>query len=156
MIKTATIALLFALGLTYVMMNSDGATGNDSMVFVMAKAAAWATGNIWYLVSPLISLVGVFIAGSNTVLNILFGPFQFGTAAQAGLPVFPILALQAVGGAAGNMICIHNVVAALTTIGLIGKEGLVIRKNIYISILYGLLAGAVAWIIVALFFPNIL
>ena len=156
MIKPATIALLFALGMTYVMMNSGGATGSDSMMIVMAKTAARAAGNIWYLVAPLVGILGAFIAGSNTVSNIMFGPFQLATATEAGLPVTPILAMQALGGAAGNMFCIHNVIAALTTVGLIGKEGLVIRKNIFISILYGLLAGAVAWIIVALFFPNIL
>lgn len=49
----------------------------------------------------------------------------------------------------------YSVVAALTTVGLIGKEGLIIRKNIFISILYGLLVGIVAWIIVTLFFPYI-
>jgi len=155
MIKPATIALLFALGMVYIMMNSGGATGGDSMIMVMAKAAARAFGRIWYLVAPLVGILGAFIAGSNTVSDILFGPFQLATATQAGLPLTPILALQAVGGAAGNMICIHNVVATLTTVGLIGKEGLVIRKNVFISILYGLLAGAVAWIIVTLFVPNI-
>jgi len=31
-----------------------------------------------------------------------------------------------VGGAAGNMICIHNVVAASAVVGLLGKEGLLI------------------------------
>jgi lactate permease len=85
----------------------------------------------------------------------MFGPFQLSTATEAGIPVIPILALQTVGGAAANMIGIHSVVAALTTVGLIGKEGLVIRKNIFISILYGLLVGMVAWIMVALFFPHI-
>ena len=156
MIKPATIALLFALGMTYVMMNSGGATGSDSMMIVMAKTATRTVGNIWYLVAPLVGILGAFIAGSNTVSNVMFGPFQLATATEAGLPVTPILALQALGGAAGNMFCIHNVIAALTTVGLLGKEGLVIRKNVFISILYGLLAGAVAWIIVALFFPNIL
>jgi len=59
--------------------------------------------------------------------------------------------LQALGGAAGNMICVHNVVAVLSTVGLIGKEGLVIKNNLLISIMYGLMGGAAAWIIVALF-----
>jgi len=50
-----------------------------------------------------------------------------------------------VGGAAGNMICVHNVVAVLTTVGLLGKEGLVIRKNAAIGVGYSLLAGILAW-----------
>jgi lactate permease len=154
-IKPASIALLFALGMVYVMMNSGGATGIDSMILVIAKVTAQATGGIWYLVAPFVGMLGAFIAGSNTVSNIMFGPFQLSTATEAGIPVIPILALQTVGGAAANMIGIHSVVAALTTVGLIGKEGLVIRKNIFISILYGLLVGMVAWIMVTLFFPHI-
>jgi lactate permease len=155
MIKPASVALLFALGMVYVMMNSGGATGIDSMILVIAKVTAQATGGIWYLVAPFVGMLGAFIAGSNTVSNIMFGPFQLSTATEAGIPVIPILALQTVGGAAANMIGIHSVVAALTTVGLIGKEGLVIRKNIFISILYGLLVGMVAWIMVTLFFPYI-
>jgi lactate permease len=141
--------------MVYVMMNSGGATGIDSMILVIAKVTAQATGGIWYLVAPFVGMLGAFIAGSNTVSNIMFGPFQLSTATEAGIPVIPILALQTVGGAAANMIGIHSVVAALTTVGLIGKEGLVIRKNIFISILYGLLVGVVAWIMVTLFFPHI-
>lgn len=80
----------------------------------------------------------------------MFGAFQYGTAKEAGLSIIPILSLQAFGGAAGNMICVHNVVAVLSTVGLIGKEGLVIKNNIFISVVYGLLGGVAAWIIVAL------
>ena len=46
--------------------------------------------------------------------------------------------------AAGNMICIHNVVAVLTTVGLVGKEGLLIRQNLPVCLLYGLVSGIVA------------
>ncbi len=155
MIKPAAIALFFALAMVYIMMNSGGATGEDSMLIVMAKAAASTVGGIWYLVAPLVGILGAFISGSNTTSDIMFGPFQYGTAMASGLPVTPTLALQALGGAAGNMICIHNVVAALTTVGLVGKEGLVIRKNLPVAILYGLIAGVLAWIIVAVFTPMI-
>jgi lactate permease len=41
-----------------------------------------------------------------------------------------IVALQAVGAAAGNMIAIHNVVAASATVGLLGVEGSLLRKAI--------------------------
>jgi len=150
-IKPAAIALFFALGLTYVMINSGKAIGIDSMMLVMAKVAAIIFGSVWYLTAPLVGILGAFISGSNTTSNIMFSAFQYSTAKEAGLSIVPILALQAIGGAAGNMICIHNVVAALSTVGLSGKEGLVIKKNVLISIGYGLLAGAAAWIITALF-----
>ena len=155
MIKPAAIALFFALGMVYIMMNSGVPTGTDSMLIVMAKAAAGIAGKVWYLVAPLVGILGAFISGSNTTSDIMFGPFQYGTAMEAGIPVTPTLALQAIGGAAGNMICIHNVVAALTTVGLTGKEGLVIKKNLVVSLLYGLIAGFLAWMIVLFFVPGI-
>jgi len=150
-IKPAAIALFFALGLTYIMINSGKATGTDSMMLVMAKEAAMLFGSIWYLTASLVGISGAFIAGSNTVSNIMFSAFQYGTAKEASLSIIPVLSLQALGGAAGNMICVHNVVAVLSTVGLIGKEGLVIKNNLLISIMYGLLAGTAAWIIVTLF-----
>ena len=150
-ITPAAIALFFALGLTYIMINSGEATGTDSMMLVMAKEAAVLFGSIWYLTASLVGISGAFIAGSNTVSNIMFSAFQYGAAKEAGLSIIPVLSLQALGGAAGNMICVHNVVAVLSTVGLIGKEGLVIKNNLLISIMYGLMGGAAAWIIVTLF-----
>ena len=154
-IRPTAIALFFALGLTYVMMNSGAAIGIDSMLIVIAKTTASAVGKGWYIFAPIIGILGAFISGSNTVSDIMFGALQFDAAIQAGLPVIPIVALQAVGGAAGNMICVHNVVAALTTVGLVGKEGRVIRNNIIISLAYGILAGIATIIIMTVFKPNI-
>jgi len=56
--------------------------------------------------------------------------------------------LQAVGGAAGNVICVHNVVAAAATVGLLGKEGLVIRKTLLVFVYYALFTGAIGYVIV--------
>lgn len=52
-----------------------------------------------------------------------------------------VLAAQLLSGAAGNMICVHNVVAASAVVGLAGKEGEIIRKTLGTAILYGVLAG---------------
>ena len=56
------------------------------------------------------------------------------------------MALQAVGAAAGNMIAIHNVVAASATVGLLGREGTTIRKTIIPTIYYLVFAGIIALI----------
>ena len=61
-----------------------------------------------------------------------------------------IVALQAVGGAAGNIICVHNVVAASAVAGLIGKEGAVIRKTLLPFFYYALLTGSIGYGIVNL------
>lgn len=154
-IKSAAIALFFALGMTYILMNSGGATGTDSMLIVMAKTAAGLAGSGWYLLAPIIGMLGSFISGSATVSDIMFGGLQISAAKEIGLPVTPILALQVIGAAAGNMICVHNVVAALTTVGLVGKEGTVLRNNIKIALSYCILAGIFAMIVVKVFMPNI-
>ncbi len=148
MIIPASIALFFTLGMVYILMNSGDPTDTDSMIIVMAMAAAEYAGDFWYLAAPLVGILGTFIAGSATVSNIMLGPFQFSTAMEAGLQLVPVLSLQSVGGAIGNMICIHNVVAALTTVGLVGKEGILIKENMAVCLLYGLLAGIVVWGIV--------
>jgi lactate permease len=155
MIIPAAIALVFALGMVYVMMNSAEASSKDSMLIVLARAAAALGGRIWYLMAPLVGILGAFVSGSATVSNIMFGPFQYGIAQSASLPVTPVLSLQTIGSAAGNMICIHNVVAVLTTVGLVGKEGLLIRQNLPVCLLYGLVSGIVAWIVSSLFFPGV-
>jgi lactate permease len=154
-IKSAAIALFFALGMTYIMMNSGAAAGNDSMLIEMAKAAAVIAGSGWYFVAPLVGVLGAFISGSATVSDIMFGALHFNAAKEVGIPVVSTLALQGVGAAAGNMICVHNVVAVLTTVGLVGHEGKVIRNNIKIAIGYALLAGLMTIIIVTFFMPNL-
>ncbi len=154
-IKSAAIALFFALGMTYILMNSGAATGTDSMLIVMAKAAAGIAGGSWYIVAPIVGSLGSFISGSATVSDIMFGGLQLSAAKEIGLPITPILALQANGAAAGNMICVHNVVAVLTTVGLMGKEGKVLRNNMKICIGYCVLSGIAAMIIVKVFMPGI-
>jgi lactate permease len=52
-----------------------------------------------------------------------------------------IVALQAVGAAAGNMIAIHNVVAASATVGLLGREGSTLRKTILPAMYYLVVIG---------------
>ena len=52
-----------------------------------------------------------------------------------------VVALQAVGAAAGNMIAIHNVVAASATVGLLGREGSTLRKTILPTVYYLVVIG---------------
>jgi lactate permease len=53
-----------------------------------------------------------------------------------------------VGGAAGNMICVHNVVAASAVVGLLGREGIVIRMTLLPFVYYALLPGSMGYVIV--------
>lgn len=84
------------------------------------------------MVSPWIGALGAFIAGSNTVSNMMFSYFQWSTAMEVWHNVdvaAQVVAAQAIGGAAGNMISVHNVVAACAVVGMMDKEGAVIQKH---------------------------
>jgi lactate permease len=77
----------------------------------------------------------------------MFSLFQFATALKTGMTPGVIVALQAVGGAAGNMICVHNVVAASAVVGLLGREGALIRKTIIPMIYYLIVSGALGFVL---------
>ncbi|ACJ34370.1 L-lactate permease [Anoxybacillus flavithermus] len=140
---SAGSALIFAVPMINIFIN----TKTDelaSMPLVLAEGVSHIAGSSWPIVAPLIGALGAFIAGSNTFSNMMFSLFQFGTAESIGLSASGaavVVALQAVGGAAGNMICVHNVVAASATVGLVGREGSLIRKALIPMTYYILAAG---------------
>ena len=123
---------------------------SPSMPIVMAEFVAGNVGRVWPLFAGMIGALGAFIAGSNTVSNMMFATFQHGVAGHLGISSPMVVALQAVGAAAGNMIAIHNVVAASATVGLFGREGVTLRKTLIPTIYYVTVVGllgliAVAW-----------
>ena len=131
-ILAAAPALLIAVPMVQVFLNS-ASERFASMPIVLAEGVSALTDQAWPLFSPLIGAIGAFVAGSNTISNMMFSLFQFSTAEQIGLGAggaAVVVALQAVGGAAGNMICVHNVVAASATVGLVDREGEIIRKTL--------------------------
>ena len=145
----AGAALLFALPLVRVFIDSGVAFNTSdlpSMPLTLAEGAAAAAGSQWPLVAPWIGALGAFLAGSNTISNLTFSLFQFSTAEQIGANPEVIVAAQAVGGAAGNMVTIHNVVAASATVGLLGREGDLIRKTVLPASYYCLTAGGIAYV----------
>ncbi|GAK13242.1 LOW QUALITY PROTEIN: L-lactate permease [Geomicrobium sp. JCM 19039] len=148
----AAVPLLLAVPMAQVFINS-GSEVYESMPLVLAEAANTAVGDVWPLFAPVIGASGAFFAGSNTVSNMMFALFQFGAAEQMALDARGagiVVSLQAVGGAAGNMIAVHNVVAAAATVGLIGKEGLVIRKTLIPMFYYVGVCGLIGMGLVAM------
>lgn len=140
---SAGSALIFAVPMINIFINSK-TEELASMPLVLAEGVSHISGSAWPIVAPLIGALGAFIAGSNTFSNMMFSLFQFGTAESIGLSASGaavVVALQAVGGAAGNMICVHNVVAASATVGLVGQEGSLIRKALIPMTYYILAAG---------------
>ena len=143
----AGFVLVFTIPMVRILINS-GVNLNDlaSMPVVMADVVADSLGQAYPLFASGIGALGAFIAGSNTVSNMMLSQFQFNVAAQLGLSGALMVALQAVGAAAGNMIAIHNVVAASATVGLLGREGRTLRMTA-IPTTYYLLASGVLGIL---------
>ena len=143
----AGFVLIFTIPMVRILINS-GVNGSDlvSMPVAMAQLVADGVGHIYPMFAPAVGALGAFIAGSNTVSNLMLSDFQFNVAATLGVSTAMMVALQAVGAAAGNMIAIHNVVAASATVGLLGREGTTMRKTILPTLYYCVLAGVIGLI----------
>ncbi len=144
---SAGFVLLFTVPMVRILINS-GVNGAElaSMPIVMARYVADSVGGIYPLLAPSVGALGAFLAGSNTVSNMMFSQFQFGVAQSLGISGAMVVATQAVGAAAGNMVAIHNVVAASATVGLLGREGSTLRKTVWPTLYYVLLTGVIGLI----------
>lgn len=148
-VSGAAIALFTGFAMVQLMLNSGiNASGNRSMLIEMADMMARISGEFFVFVSPFIGVLGAFVSGSNTVSNLLFSSLQLETAYLLGLPGVIIVALQVIGGSIGNMVCVNNVVAVSATVGITGKEGLLIKRNVVPMFVYAILAGIIGYIII--------
>ena len=138
----AGFVLAFTIPMVRILINSGVNTaGFDSMPVAMATWLAATVGDVYPFFAATTGALGAFIAGSNTVSNMMLSQFQYGVAEQLGNPTTLIIALQAVGAAAGNMIAIHNVVAAAATVGFLGREGAILRITVIPTVYYLVFAG---------------
>lgn len=156
--KAPTIALMAAVALVSIFRGSgmttevlaDGAK-MPSMPLAMAMVCAGVFGPTWPAFASYIGGLGAFITGSNTVSDMLFGNFQWDVATQLGYNVkqhIAVICAQGAGGAMGNMICVHNIVAACAVSGLIGREGDILKQTFWPFLLYSIPVGIVASILV--------
>ncbi|WP_085524306.1 L-lactate permease [Tuberibacillus sp. Marseille-P3662] len=148
-VVSAMAALIFTVPMVQIFINSGvNAADFASMPLVLAESMSNLVGDVWPVVAPTIGAIGAFVAGSNTISNMMFSLFQFGVGDSIGATPETVVALQAVGGAAGNMICVHNVVAASAAAGLLGKEGTIIRKTLIPTAFYVVFAGALGFVVI--------
>ncbi|SEP16879.1 lactate permease [Halogranum amylolyticum] len=154
-IAPAVVALLFAVATVQIMLQSGAATGQDSMLIVLSEAVAGIAGNTYPFFAAVVGAFGAFLAGSNTVSDILFGTFQYGVATDISVSRTILLGAQAVGGAIGNLVAVHNVVAALAVVGLVGEEGRVIRYELIPLAYYAIMTGLLALLFNFVLFPGV-
>ena len=155
----AAIALFFGVAMVNIYRNTNidsatmegiAAAVKDSMLLVMAKALANIFKGAYIIIAPFIGVLGAFMSGSNTVSNTLFSSLQFATAQLVALPTVFIVALQNMGGAIGNMVCVNNVVAACATTGTNGNEGRIIKNNALPMVLFCILVIVVVFILIGI------
>ena len=139
---TVTLALLVMLTLSRLMVQSG-------MITALAEAAA-STGPAWPILSPMVGVLGTFITGSATASNILFTDLQVQAAGALGLSTLIMVAAQGFGSAIGNTIAPHNIIAGAATVGLVGKEGSVLRQTALVCAVYTLLGGVGVMVALAL------
>jgi len=123
---------------------------NDSgIAFTIADALA-RTGFLFPFFSPMLGWLGVFITGSDTSANALFGKLQYATAVSIGVDPVVTVAANVSGGVVGKMISPQSIAVAAAAGGLVGKESelfrFTVKHSFFMLILICLLVLAQAYI----------
>lgn len=119
-----TIAMI--LGLAYIM-NYSGMSSTLGLAFTL-------TGSLFPFFSPILGWLGVFLTGSDTSSNALFGALQKTTAEQIGVSPELCVAANSSGGVTGKMISPQSISVATAASNLVGHEGDIFRFTLFHSI----------------------
>ncbi len=130
-LKFPIITVGSVLGFAYVL--------NDSgMTISMANVLA-STGSLFPFFAPVLGWLGVFITGSDTSANALFGKLQAATAASIGVDPVVTVGANVSGGVVGKMISPQSIAVAAAAGGLVGRESELFRftvKHSFIMLLF--------------------
>jgi len=99
------------------------------------------TGKAFSFFSPFLGWVGVFLTGSDTSANALFGALQATTAQQLGLPEVLTVAANTTGGVTGKMISPQSIAIATAAVGLAGRESDLFRFTVRHSLMFAAVIG---------------
>ncbi|KAB2338008.1 L-lactate permease [Cytobacillus depressus] len=130
-LKYPIITIGAVVGFAYVT-NSSGMSTTLGMS--LAK-----TGALFPFFSPILGWLGVFITGSDTSANLLFGALQKITATSVGMDPVLAVAANSSGGVTGKMISPQSIAVACAAVGLAGKESELFRFTIKHSLFLVLL-----------------
>ncbi len=113
------LTIASVVGFAYVT-NSSGMSTTLGMSLAM-------TGSMFAFFSPVLGWLGVFITGSDTSANLLFGSLQKVTAQSVGMEPVLSVAANSSGGVTGKMISPQSIAVACAAVGLAGKESDLLR-----------------------------
>jgi lactate permease len=129
-----TIAVVLALAF---LMNFSGATTTLGLAFA-------ATGAVFPFFSALLGWLGVFLTGSDTSANALFGKLQVVTANSLGLNPVLTAAANSSGGVMGKMISLQSIAVAAAATGMDPKhESNLFRFTLRHSVLLATMIGLI-------------
>ncbi|MGH9327886.1 MAG: L-lactate permease [Terriglobia bacterium] len=129
-----TVCLIVALAYLY---NYSG------MTYTLGAALA-SLGSVFPFASGFLGWIACFMTGSDTASNLLFGNLQVAVAHRIGVSPLLLAATNSSGAVMGKMISPQNIAIGVTTVGLVGKEGEVLRTTFWHSILLAALLSALA------------
>lgn len=134
-VAIATVALVLAVGF---LMNYCGATATLGLAFA-------SSGRLFPFFSPLLGVLGVFLTGSDTSSNALFGNLQVVTAGRLGLDPVLMAAANAAGGVMGKMISLQSIAVAAAATGLSDHDqGRLFRFTLKHSLFLAFVIGCLA------------
>ncbi|MEX2598075.1 MAG: L-lactate permease [Dehalococcoidia bacterium] len=135
-----SVALVVMLTLSRLLLHAG-------MIDTMASASADVVGNVWPALAPGLAALGSFVTGSATASNVLFTDFQLQVARLLGAQELAVMGAQGFGGAMGNIVSPHNIIAGSATVGIVGQESAVLRKIMPVFLACLLVGGvlALAW-----------
>jgi lactate permease len=122
----AVVTVMLIVALAYVM-NYSG------LAYTLGLAVA-STGHAFVLFSPFLGWIAVFLSGSDTSGNALFGNLQVVAARQLQLNPLLFAATNSSGGVMGKMISPQNIATGVSVTDLKGKEGAVLARTFIHSI----------------------
>lgn len=115
--------------------------GGTGQTVVLASGISRVLGMGYTVLSPFIGILGTFITGSNMSSNILFGNFQLEVAELLGIRAAAVLAAQTAGGAIGAAFSPSKIILGTSTVGLLGREGDVMRRLLPLGCCAALVIG---------------
>ena len=140
----AIVTIAFILSISTIM-NYAGMT--SSMALALAR-----TGILFPFFAAVLGMIGVFLTGSDTASNTLFGPLQATTARLSGVDPILMGATNASAGVMGKMISPQNLSVGAAGVGAVGREGEILARvavhSLVLTSLMGLLALLQAYVFV--------
>jgi L-lactate transport len=137
-----TIAAVLALAY---LMNYSGCTATLGLAFA-------ATGVFFPFFSGLLGWLGVFLTGSDTSANALFGNLQVVTANKLGLSPALMASANSSGGVMGKMISLQSISIAAAATGMPGSDEarlfrFTLKHSILLACLIGLIVTLYAYVV---------